>query len=53
LIKGALWCILGSHQVDKIYTLSQTIAVKTFGQVKASILDQIRALLQDLIETKA
>ncbi len=43
----------GKVRVDKIYTLSQTIAVKTFGQVKASILDQIRALLQDLVATKA
>lgn len=43
----------GKVRVDKIYTLSQTIAVKTFGHVKASILDQIRALLQDLVATKA
>lgn len=36
-------------RVDKIYTLSQSIVVRTFGQVKLSVLNQIRETLHDLI----
>jgi mRNA interferase MazF len=35
-------------RVDKIYTLSQSIVVKTFGRVGSEVLDRIRNLLQEL-----
>lgn len=35
-------------RVDKIYTLSQTIVVATFGQVNSTVLDRIRNELQAL-----
>lgn len=38
----------GRVRVDKIYTLSQSIAVKTFGRVNDIALDRIRQLLIDL-----
>ena len=38
----------GKVRVDKIYTLSQNIIVKTFGKVNAATLDRIRQMLQDL-----
>jgi mRNA interferase MazF len=38
----------GRVRVDKIYTLSQKIVVKTFGKVKDAILVRIRQLLMDL-----
>lgn len=37
-------------RVDKIYTLSQGIVVKRFGKVKPSVLEQIRYLLNRLVE---
>lgn len=43
----------GKVRVDKIYTLSQAIVVKTFGRVNAKVLDRIRRLLQDLTDKKA
>ena len=43
----------GKVRVDKIYTLSQTIVVKTFGQVNSGVLDQIRNTLQDLASSKS
>jgi mRNA interferase MazF len=39
-------------RVDKIYTLAQAIVVTTFGRVDSSVLDRIRALLQNLASTK-
>lgn len=39
----------GKVRVDKIYTLSQSIVVKTFGRANSNVLDQIRSLLQDLV----
>ncbi len=36
-------------RVDKIYTLSQSIVVKRFSQVKQTVLHQIRGLLQELV----
>jgi mRNA interferase MazF len=42
----------GKVRVDKIYTLSQAIVVKTFGRVNSETLDRIRSLLQDLTEKK-
>ncbi len=42
----------GKVRVDKIYTLSQSIVVKTFGRVKSQALDQIRSKLQDLTAKK-
>lgn len=38
----------GRVRVDKIYTLSQSIAVKTFGRVNDATLDRIRQLLVEL-----
>jgi mRNA interferase MazF len=38
----------GKVRVDKIYTLSQSIVIKTFGRVNSSVLDRIRSMLQDL-----
>lgn len=43
----------GQVRVDKIYTLSQAIVVKTFGRVNAATLDRIRRTLQDLTARKA
>jgi mRNA interferase MazF len=39
-------------RVAKIYTLSQSIVVKTFGQVNAKTLERIRQILQDLTGKK-
>jgi mRNA interferase MazF len=38
----------GKVRVDKIYTLSQAIIVKTFGRVNAATLQRIRETLQEL-----
>ena len=38
----------GKIRVDKIYTLAQSLAVKTFGRVNQPTLDHIRTLLQKL-----
>ncbi len=43
----------GKVRVDKIYTLSQSIVVKTFGRVNSKALDQIRKKLRDLIAKKS
>ena len=43
----------GKVRVDRIYTLSQSIVVKTFGRVNAATLDRIRKTLQDLTAKKA
>jgi mRNA interferase MazF len=40
-------------RVDKIYTLSQSIFVKTFGRVNSAVLDRIRGTLQDLTASRA
>lgn len=37
-------------RVDKIYTLSQSIVVKTFGQVNSVVLERIRETLKDLTD---
>ena len=42
----------GQVRVDKIYTLAQSLAVKTFGRVNTSVLDRIRTLMQDLASKK-
>lgn len=39
----------GTVRVDKIYTLAQTLAVARFGRVAAPVLDQVRAVLLDLV----
>ena len=41
----------GMVRVDKIYTLSQALIVRTFGKVNELILEQIRQLLQQLTTT--
>ena len=43
----------GKVRVDKIYTLSQSIVVKTFGRVNAATLERIRKTWQDLTARKA
>lgn len=43
----------GKVRVDKIYTLSQQIVVKTFGRVNEEALDQIRQMLQLLTNSSA
>ena len=43
----------GRVRVDKIYTLSQSIVVKTFGRVNSNVLDRIRGTLQDLTASRA
>lgn len=40
----------GKVRVDKIYTLSQSMVVKTFGRVNASILGQIQNELQKITD---
>lgn len=42
----------GKVRVDKIYTLSQTIIVKTFGRVNVATLARVRKTLQDLTAKK-
>ena len=42
----------GKVRVDKIYTLSQAIVIKTFGRVNSAILESIRQTLQNLIAIK-
>jgi mRNA interferase MazF len=39
----------GKLRVDKIYTLSQSIVVKTFGRVNSATLERIRQTIQNLI----
>ena len=39
----------GTVRVDKVYTLSQSIAVKTFGRLNETVLDSIRRGLQDIV----
>ena len=39
----------GKVRVDKIYTMSQAIIVKTFGRVDSSTLDRVRSALTRLI----
>ncbi len=43
----------GKVRVDKLYTLSQSIVIKTFGRVNARVLDRIRSVVEELIMTKA
>jgi mRNA interferase MazF len=43
----------GKVRVDKIYTLAQSLSVKTFGRVKQATLDRIRKLLQELVAEQA
>ncbi|MBI4787081.1 MAG: type II toxin-antitoxin system PemK/MazF family toxin [Chloroflexi bacterium] len=38
----------GKVRVDKIYTLSQSIVVKTFGRANETTLERIRQILRDL-----
>ena len=41
----------GTVRVDKIYTLSSSLIVKTFGRVNEATLERIRTLLFDLTKT--
>ena len=38
-------------RVDKVYSLAQSIVVKTFGHVNDATIDQIRQLLMELCKT--
>lgn len=42
----------GKVRVDKVYTLSQAIVIKTFGRVKPTVLNRIRVLMQELLSEK-
>lgn len=50
LVEGAL-NRPGKIRVDKVYTLSQTIVVRTFGQVDDRTLGRIRRRLGDLVSS--
>ena len=52
LVEGAL-NRPGKIRVDKIYTLSQTIVAKTFGQVDDRTLSRIRRRLVNLVASTA
>ena len=39
-------------RVDKLYTMSQSIIVKTFGRVDVRILQGVRSTLQELVANK-
>jgi mRNA interferase MazF len=43
----------GRVRVDKIYTLSQSIVARTFGQVDTGVLARIRETLQELTATNS
>jgi mRNA interferase MazF len=40
----------GTVRVDKIYTLAQSIVVKKFGKVSATVIERIRQVFGTLIE---
>ena len=42
----------GKVRVDRIYTLSQSIVVKTFGRVNETTLERIRQTLQELTKPR-
>ncbi len=42
----------GKVRVDKIYTISMSIVVKTFGRVNGKVMERIRSELQSLIARK-
>ena len=42
----------GKVRVDKIYTISKSIVVKTFGRVNGKVMDHIRSELQNLTAKK-
>lgn len=42
----------GQVRADKIYALSQSIVVKTFGRVNTHVLSRVRELIQDLTEAR-
>src|SRR5262245_19881417 len=42
----------GTVRVDKLYTLDQTLIVKTFGRVNARTLNRVRTVLRELIARK-
>jgi mRNA interferase MazF len=43
----------GAVRVDTLYTLDQTLIVKTFGHVNNRILNRIRSILRELIARKS
>jgi mRNA interferase MazF len=38
----------GQVRVDKIYTLSQTLAVRRFGRISLTVVERIRSIIDDL-----
>jgi len=42
----------GKVRVDKIYTISKSLIVKTFGRVNENVLERIRKELQELTGKK-
>jgi mRNA interferase MazF len=43
----------GTVCVDKIYALSQSLVVKTFGRVNSGVLERIRSLIHDLLARRS
>jgi mRNA interferase MazF len=43
----------GIIRVDRIYTMSQSLIVKTFGRVKVSVLERVRRTLEQLLASRA
>jgi mRNA interferase MazF len=52
LVRGAL-NRPGTVRADRIYTLSQSLVIQTFGKVDNKTLHRIRKLLQELFNKKA
>ena len=52
LIRGSL-NRPGTIRVDKLYTLEQTLTVKTFGRVNLRTLSRIRSILRELTARKS
>lgn len=44
-LEGGILNRPGTVRVDKIYTLSQALTIKTFGRVRTGILERVREIL--------
>jgi mRNA interferase MazF len=42
----------GKVRIDRVFTLSQSDIIKTFGRVKPTVLNRIRVLMQELLSEK-
>ena len=43
----------GTVRVDKVFTLSQQLGTRIFGQVNAAVLDRVRSVLSALVASTA